>query len=437
MSLDNHVSVTITKEIASLTRAGFGVPLIAAYHTVSDDRVLTYEAATALAAMVSDGFSVDSGAYLCAQALLSQDPRVSTLKIGRRASAPVETVRVTPRNTTVGFVYSFRVDGTEITYTVLGDDTVALIIDALQPQIDALAGVACADNTTHATITTPGTGDLCSVVSYLRDEDLLLENLTADPGLAADLAAIEAEDAAWYGLLLDSNSPAEILVAAAFAEARKIQFSCSVYDSECRRSTVTDDVLSQLSAAGYTRTVPIYSENALQYAGAAWMGNRFPHDPGSDTWAYKTLGGVTVSPLRASERSAILAKGANVYTQVAGVSVTYPGVSAEGEYADITRFIDWLHARMQEDIFGELVARQKIPYTDAGAAILVNRVQARLDDGVDVGGLSPDPRPVATSKKVAEMSPVDRANRVGPDITFRGHLAGAIHTVGVIGTVAV
>jgi hypothetical protein len=439
MSIDNHVSVTIDKEIASLTRAGFGVPLIAAYHTVQPGRrVLTYDAATALADMAADGFLLTSSAYLMAQSLLSQDPAPSTFKVGRRAGMPVHTVRITPKNITQGFIYKFTVDGTEIEYTVLASSSVSIICTALQVLIDALSGVACANNTTHLTLTAQtGVGDPFSVVSKHLHSELGVEVVTADPGLAADLVAIESEDAAWYGLLLDSAGAAEILIAAAFAEARNIQFVANVFDSECKDSTVTDCILSALRTTGYVRTIPIWSENWLQAAGAAWMGNRFPFDPGSDTWAYKQLAGVTVSTLRSSERNAIINKGGNFYYEVAGASVTYPGKSAQGEFADITRFVDWLHARIQEDVFGELVARQKIPYTDKGAAILVNRVQARLQDGVDVGGLADDPRPIATAKKVLEMSVADRAGRIAPDITFSGRLAGAIHTVGINGKVSV
>jgi len=320
---------------------------------------------------------------------------------------------------------------------VPGSASVASIIDAIQPMIDALAGVACADNTTHMTVTTVATGDLASIRSTHLHSELGVENLTADPGLAADLAAITAEDPAWYGLLLDSNGAAEVLVAAAYAEARQIQFVATLSDSEIKDSTVTDCILSQLVAAGYVRTVPIYSENNLQYAGAAWMGDRFPSDPGSDTWAFKSLGGVTVSALKTSERTAIHDKGGNYYYEVAGKSIAFPGLSAGGEFADITRFVDWLHARIQEDVFAELVKRVKIPYTDAGAAILVNVVHARLGNAVDVGGLADDPPYSVTAKKVAAMSSVDRAARVGPDIAFTGRCAGAIHTVQIQGKVAV
>jgi hypothetical protein len=438
MSLDNHVSVTIDKEIASLTRAGFGVPLIAAYHTVQPGlRVLTYDAADGLSAMVADGFAITSGAYLAAQSLLSQDPSIAQFKIGRRANAPVYSVRLTPKNITQGFIYTLIIDGTEITYTVGASSSVSIICTAMQILIDALAGVACANNTTHLTVTTVTTGDLASIVSYHLHSELGVENMTADPGLAADLAAIEAADAAWYGLLLDSNGAAEILAGAVFAEARKIQFVAQTFDSECKDPSVTDCVLSALEAASYDRTIAFFHENGLQFIAAAMMGNVFPNDPGSDTWAYKTLSGVTVSPLTSTERNAILNKTANVYYEVAGAAITWEGKAASGEYADITRFVDWLHARIQEDVFGELKARKKIPYTNRGAAILLNRVIARLQDGEDVGGLADEPKFTATAKDVLLMSTADRAGRIGPDIDFGARLAGAIHKVNIRGKVAV
>lgn len=54
MSLEDIASVTISSTSAQPTRAGFGTPLLAAYHTKNVDRVRSY---TSLTALVADGLA--------------------------------------------------------------------------------------------------------------------------------------------------------------------------------------------------------------------------------------------------------------------------------------------------------------------------------------------------------------------------------------------
>jgi hypothetical protein len=135
---DAIANVTITRANVTPSRAGFGVPCIAAYHALNNDRVRTY---SSLAGMASDGFRSHDPAYKAAAAMFSQTPRPRTVKVGRRASAPTQIVRLTPVSPSASEVYTLKVDGLEVTFTADSSPTVAEVCAGLQAALAALADV--------------------------------------------------------------------------------------------------------------------------------------------------------------------------------------------------------------------------------------------------------------------------------------------------------
>jgi len=434
MSLASIVNVTITRATTGITRTGFGVPLIAAYHTHYVDRVRSY---TSLAGMVSDGFEETEPAYLAAQAMFSQKPRVRRVKVGRRALAPTQIVSLTPSAPSAAEVYTITIDGAECTYTADGTPTLAEVCTGLAAAINAATGDLTAANAsnTHVTCTADTAGVLHTYSA--PTSNLTIADTTANPGIATDLSAILTADPDWYGLVLDSNSKAEILAAAAWIEARDRMLVAQSADTACMDSGSTTDVMATAHASAYERTALLYHPTIGEPAAAGWLGNRLPADPGSDTWAFKTLAGVEVYELTDTQSSNVLAKSGNVYTTIAGASITQNGMVAAGEFADVTRFVDWLHARIQEDVFALLVNRPKLPYTDASVATAKGTIAARLNDGIRVGGLADDPAPTVDAPLVADVPEQDRRERLLPDMTFAARLAGAIHSIDIAGTVSV
>ena len=167
------------------------------------------------------------------------------------------------------------------------------------------------------------------------------------------------------------------------------------------------------------------------------MGAEFALDPGTYTMNLKTLAGQTVDTFTATQYNAALNKNANLYLEIGGVNVLRVGTYANGLFLDEIRFIDWLQARIEERIYFLLVNTPKVPYTDPGAQLLANQIQAVLQNGVKIGGLAADPAFTIFVPKVADQSPVDRADRYFPGVTFTAQLAGAIHKIQIRGTVTV
>jgi hypothetical protein len=442
MSLEDIISVSITAQTTTVSRLGFGTPLIATVEVPFAAVVRSY---SSLSAMTDDGFTTANAAYKIATKIFSQNPKPSSVKIGRRDLAFLQDVELTPINTSDGYEYDFEIvspDGTStsVSYTNGPAETVATICTALTPLISAAPSVTASDNTTEVSIQSDNAGQLFDLVGPDEPDNWTIEDVTGDPGIATDLAAIETVDPdGWYCLILDSNGAAEILAAAAWIEARKKIFLCNTSDSGCVDNVVTDDVMSDLQSFAYARTAIIYSQaRLLNWSGAGWAGNRLPSDPGSSTWAFKTLAGVQVDgALTGGQVSVIESKGGNVYRTIAGVNVTTFGITASGEYIDTTRFIDWLDSRIKERIFSVLINNAKIPYTDTGVDLMRAQVLAQLQQGITVGGLAADPAPLVQAPKVADIDPADKAARILPDITFSATLAGAIHQLVISGVLSV
>ena len=79
----------------------------------------------------------------------------------------------------------------------------------------------------------------------------------------------------------------------------------------------------------------------------------------------------------------------NHYTVTGGVNITLQGTMCSGRFIDITRGIDFIQARMQEALFGQLVNTDKIPFTNIGVGgIETHRFGLRLDDAHDLSVLS-------------------------------------------------
>jgi len=435
MSLDDLVSVDITATTNTPSKPGFGTILIAAMKcpvAFGSARSRTFGS---VKEMTDFGFAVDHPAVLCATKIKAQNPTVTNFKVGRRANNLTQTIQLTCTSATAGDIYEVNVAGHDITYTSTG--VAATDATAIAALIDALSEVAASASGAVITITAAGgAGVLFDVKGWSNTFEL--RDTTADPGgstgLNADLSAIFAADGDWYGLALDSNSPAEIEVAALFVESNKRLFVPNTSDFDCTDPNSTTDVMAVLKAAAYARSGVLYSRSQLlSYSGAAWMAGRFTATPGSDTWAYKTLATVTVDTLPAAHRSAILAKNGNVYESVSNINITQMGMSAAGEWFDITRFIDWLRAEIQFRVFNTLANNAKIGYTDPGRDLLLSQVDGALDQGVEQQGLVKGTTTV-TAPNTADIDPGTRNTRHLPGVKFGGRLAGAIHTLDIAGT---
>lgn len=269
---------------------------------------------------------------------------------------------------------------------------------------------------------------------------------SGDASVAASLNAICDEDNSWYGLVVDPamvDTAAKITAVAAWVESAKkfcIVWSAdtNIYSSIYNEETSTD-AASLLKKARRDRTAVIYHAvptDGADYPDAAWMGEGFPYEPGTSTWAYKTLNGVTPDTLLASQETALKGKNCNYYTTVGGVSITQEGKVASGEYIDIIIGTDWIEARLREAVYSALVNNRKIPYDDTGIAMIEGLVKGVLNEAASKGILQADSIAV-TVPKYADIPQADKLARKLPDVKFSALYQGAIHSVTINGTISV
>ena len=437
-SIDQVVAVEITAETRTPTRAGFGTPLIAATvaETIFPERVREFSLSSEL---VTLGLAADHPLIRCFDKIKAQSPSPRTVKVGRRLLPPTQILRLIPTVTAVGTVVSATVvepDGDEvlISYTVQTGDTVALIVDAIVADLAALAGATVVDDATHARITATTPGDLFDVKSLTGG--LRIEDVTTNPGIETDLTAIEAEDDDWYGLCLDSNSQAEGLAAQTWISSRKKILVMNTPDD----STLDGDAGSfgkDHEAADTDNSVLAFSGSVLGYAGAAWLGRMLPYDPGSATWAFKRLSTVVADALTTAQISTLDGDVVNYYTEVGGLEITRTGRASSGEFIDVTVTIHALTARIQEEVFAAIANLPKLEYTNKHVNMVIGIIRGVLRAFQASGALDASVDPLVEAPRVEDVSAIDRAGRLLPDVTFQARLAGAIHTIEIRGTLTV
>lgn len=431
MGIRDIVNVQITRQTTPVSQLGFGVVMILGTHKVFNERIRYYQEADAI---LDDGFLSTDPEYVAALAVLSQQPRPIQVAIGRRS---VDDVVVNVDTVELNTVYTVTINGTAFTFNSGGTPTAITIAAGL------VAAINGGSEPVTATDNLDGTFDLAADVTNIAytlvvDANMSLDTLVASDALQDDLTAVNDENDDWYGLMLTSRVEQDVLDAAAWTEARIKLFGTASDDVDILSAVSTTDIGFLLSDAEYARTFIMYHDDAADiYPEAAWFGKQFPTNPGSTTWAFKTLATIPSVKLTDTQRINAQAKNVNTYETRAGVNITYQGKVAAGEFIDIIRGLDWLQARMTERIYSRLVNLPKIPFTDTGVAIIEAEIRAQLDIAILQGLIAANPQYTVTVPLVKDVPFNDRANRFLPNVTFFATLAGAIHALEVQGTVSV
>lgn len=425
--LTDIIEINISRETAAVAQTNFNIPLFISAHTNFQERARVYSSLLA----VADDFASSDSAYIAAQKLFGQALVPANIVIGRR-QIPGATVSV--GTVTIGTTYTLTINGQAFNYTAITADTGIKIATGLKAAytVTPITGVTVTDNL-------DGTLTIASTVDWsLRVSNSLTKAAQPSTEAWADAGtAVASVNNTWYAATIESHVTSEVLNFAAWIEAQKKIFGTSSQATDIKTS-VTSDLFSQLKALGYQRTFGIYSATAnTEFPECALIGYQLQEQPGSNTWEYKTLSGVTVSTLSDTESVNIKNKSGVTYESVGGASSTTGTKMFGGEWIDVMVFVDWLQARMTERLWFRMKNSKKIPYTDAGAAIIESEIRAQLNDGIRAGGLANSPAPTVTIPPVLAVSPNLRAQRIFEGIKFEARLAGAIHFVKISGTVTV
>ena len=427
--LSDILNITISRQTAVVQTASFSIPCFIAAHTQWSDRARVYPNLTA----IQTDFGSTGNVYQAAVEFFEQNIAPTQIVIGRRQ---VDTVDLSVGTVSNNATYTLTINGTIVTFTSSGAATAINIVAGLKTAFTAAAisGITFTDNLDGtAIIGVSATGTAWSILSSVN---LKLTNVTPTEVWADAITAVRASNDTWYGLTADSHLPADVEAIAAYIEASGSKiFGTSTQDPTVQ-STGTTDIAATLQNLDYVRTWVFWNSQADSiYPECAWMGYMLSKVPGSADWTYKQLVGVPVDTITETASVNLAAKNVTTFQTIGGYNVTVGGNVAGGEKIDVMVGVDWTKSDMSTNIWSRLVNLDKIPYTNAGGAIIETEIRRTLSQGITNSLYASSPAPTVTIPNTTTISPNTRAARNLPGITFTAQLAGAIRFVGIAGTV--
>ena len=437
-NIDRIVSVQIALNTAGISKEGFSTLMIVGATTAVLQRVSAY---TSSVQMIQDGFKETDPLYLMGADFFSQIPHPNVLKVCRRN---VDEVSVTV-NTMLdeGADYTLSVitkDGqADYTYTVQNGDDEEDVLQGLETAMaaDPTLTASYANNTLTLTTQTAGTAFRVEVNSALT-----VAEASPSETIAQTMAACVANDPDFYGVAMASRTDSDILAMAQWCEANEKLFGTCVSGSAVLDGSDNTDIASQLMLGNYYRTFSFYHTDSTDFPEVAVMSRCFTAVPGSETWALKRLAGVSVDLLTEAQFNVLKAKNVNTFERFRNLSLTQIGKVAAGEWIDVIRFRDWLAEEIKVNVLNVLVNNEKVPYTDAGIAIVEGAIRQSLRQGQLNGGIAPVEYDENGDKNLgytvtvplaANISANQKATRILEGVTFTARLSGAIHVVDIKG----
>lgn len=439
------VNVTILKSTRVVQLAAFNVPCIFGASGRVSVPTLYVDSADMLEA--NGGPFMDSDPeYIEAAALMSQSITPAKFLVAPNTPSVAQVDTFAVGTLTVSHQYKFTMGTTVISYTSApSGDTQQVILAALLAAI----GTAFPTNPpVTGAVTGSGAGALLTLtasvagvgVSYSAiDGSLTHVAVTPNHSIATDIATAQQAapaDTPFYGVIVCSHVKGDILQVAAYIETQLLVYVTATLDSAVL-TNAAGNVMATLKALSYDRTMIMYSAQAnTNGPDGAWMGYMLPTTPGVGNWAMKTLNGVAADNLTPTQISNIVGNNGNVYITLGGNGTTLYGITAGGEYLDVTIFLDWLSSTIQSGIIAVETdpLNLKIPYTNQGIAMLESPVRTTLQTGQNNNGLVPGWEVFAPNAN--DVPSADRANRELNGLGFTAQLAGAINTINITGYVS-
>lgn len=470
LPVSTFVGVSVTVAPQARGTRGFGVLAFispAASPTITqDERFRKY---TSFESVVSDFPSGE--VYKAAQTYYAQNPTPTDfIVVGAYGVATAASITgATPgtldelKGVTAGG-FTITIDGTAKVIADIdlsGIATYAAAVPILQAKFGSTATVTYANNVFKLTSATTG------ATSTLTRPTAALQNLNAllgwDTGIMVQGSAEETpvialndlwnKDRTTYGVTLDKkwvDQEAIIIETADWAEAMKRVFFNTTNQSVALQAGAAGDasVIAQLKAKSLSRTLSMYSSKTSEYpsvsvAGRAFTVN-FEGENTTITLMYKLCPTITVEDLTPSQYAALTEKNGNAFVNVDGTSMYATSAMANGTFFDTIHGTDWLQNSIETGVFNLLYrTATKIPYTDVGAGMIVQRVEQSLRQGVTNGLIAPgytpegEYLPLGYSVSYVPMANVnssDKSKRTYRGISFKAVGAGAIHNVFITGT---
>lgn len=467
--LSDIAKINIDLQTASIGRATFGIPMIAArLGPAFPERTYTFEDAPSAEALVGQDnvTKLPTSVIDAIRLTFMQTPRIERVVIGNIYESTTETIQIdktafTGAGSTApqGTDFSLSIDGSPVSFsTPDAAQTVATVTQKLYDLAIAVPSTPLRYSVTVDTVNgsltfTPKDATVVPVVRAAV-RTTLSETKAMVGTYAENLHDIQGANNAWYGFTVLGIDDADIYDSegpAAWAEATepKVQYWATSSTPAIWKTGNTSDVLSMLSLAKYHRTVFIPTKNTGEQPQIAAMARFFVGEPGQIVAGLKTFSGVKPSRFTPDEAGEILGtnnsnnpKRGNTYEQyTANIFLFNPGKTVAGDWIDEIRDKDWLENYIQTTMVNAMLRSNKIPYTNPGITTLVNILQGCLRFAQQQGVIAPDqldslgntvPGYQITAPNALDVPFDVKASRV-LSLKFVALLAGAIQKVEIQG----
>lgn len=224
----------------------------------------------------------------------------------------------------------------------------------------------------------------------------------------------------WYFLLCDQQEDAVITVLSGWVDTQKKLYFAST------------DNLNLAAALESENTVIMYHDDPTQYPAEGWVGRCAPELPGSITWKFKTINGVSAANIKAGELAQLHDDGGNSYVRKLGVLQTSEGLVTSGEYIDVIRSQHFIEARLVEEVMRLFINSGKVPYDNSGIAMVVAACESVMKQATTQGIIALDDdgngQWSVTAPRREEIPAGDIASRRLNGVIIEAVLAGAIHS---------
>lgn len=440
MNASDFANVSIPLTPNALTRPGYGTSLFLSFRAAWAERVRTYASAEAVAAdFPGDGLPEN----LAAAAYYAQTPTPrGAFKIGRCVNKPTQRYDISAISPTLNASTTYRLRvrfGTKnqiVTFASDASPTDAEFATSAVAALNAVVGknFTATGATSPVQVTANTAGAFFSI--EVLDRSLMSCVLShVDPGITADLTAIQAADSDWYALDAAQMSRAMINAAAMWVESNRKLFVPQSSDTTILTAALGagSDIADDLKTNNVIRSGFVHwIDSEWSRLTSALYGKCLPFLPGSETWALKSLATIPTSTLSDNESAILQSKYGNGYVTILGVPVTFNGGHA-GVFIDVVRGRDWLQDELQAAGFGLLVASGgKLPYTNPGAVALQNVLDAAFQRAVARGVIRADY--TLTVPNANDQPSGSRAARLFDGMAFTANLQGAIHSFALTGS---
>lgn len=396
------------------------------------DLYRVYSGANAANDAATDGISGDN--LLAVQAYFSQKPAPDTLVVGDLSAVYSKTmialnsvpVAGAPAGTkaTIGYI-----KGNDYRYASYSGT-------AWSGSTGAAADIV-ADSGGAGRFTVDGR------IVYLEGAEVVHAESTASAAaVPTAIAAIKNQ----YNKFFMCMTPVRILsVQKAIADWVEAQIDkMGVFIDDYTVSTwATDSITKYLHDRNMAGSFAVTTKRVKNFLDAALSGRCLVMQPGSETWALKTLNAVQADDFTETDYQKIRALNGNTFEDYgSGITVTYPGLTGDGESIEVIRFAYWQADRMQKDLATLFVNRNKIGHDLPGYEVVCAKMESSLQAGKDAGGILQDftdengdlVRGFTVTRPT--MAQVSATQRINGDITvlFEFYLRYAIKHVDAVGS---